>query len=218
MVTRRQTSAAVIASLILGTIGVAALFFGECQKPTSNLAWSVEIGEEFIYEIQTKGIYSESNFDLSLGIALFSAMNNTRIRMVITSLPDLPSMIDGDTFAAEVINQPKTHCVFENGSELPTSYDDINNLLSSTILPTGDWFLLDWCLENEIDKAFFPGVYVSELREDHFFLGWELWPGDALFKWSANVTLETGVPFIAIDDKNSYSTGVHTIVTITLIS
>ncbi|MHA2380422.1 MAG: hypothetical protein ACXADS_14200, partial [Candidatus Thorarchaeota archaeon] len=159
---------------------VAALFIGDRQIPTSNLAWSVEIGEEFIYEIQTKGIHFESNFDLTPVIALISAMNNTRIRMVITSLPDLPPMVDGYTFAAEVINQPRTHCVFENGSELPTSYDDINNLLSSSLLPTGDWHLLDWCFENEVDDAFFPGVYISELREDHFFLGYELWPGDYL--------------------------------------
>ncbi len=135
MVTRGQTSAAVIAALIIGAIGVAALFFGDTQKPTSNLAWSVEIGEEFIYEIQTKGIY-------------LSAMNNTRIKMVITSLPDLPPIVDGYTFAAEVINQPRTNCVFENGSELPTSYDEIKSLLSSSLLPTGDWPLLDWCFEN----------------------------------------------------------------------
>lgn len=217
MIARRGTIAVSIIVLVsIAAVGIYFLFADD-KRLATNLVWSIDIGDEFIYYVETShfvvdNFYSISSQDIT-------AINNTRIRMVITSLPDIPQMINGELFITEVINLTKTHCSFENGSEItPSCYNVINTLLSATLLPTGDWALLDILYPDEVSDAFYPGEFTSALHDDYFLFGYELWPMDAILRWSANVALDNGIPLRAVDYKDfSGSTGIKNIFTLNLI-
>lgn len=216
--TRKQRIAVVIAGVIIVAIGISVALLNQERRSSSNLRWNIEVGDDFIYELESIYHQSDSGFNSTI-FAQMSALNHTRVRMEVINLPNIPPMIDGDILSAEVINSVKTYCTFENGSELPAYYsDEINRLLSSCLLPTGDWDLLDWCFVDDVSNGFYPGIYVSELQMDHFMIAYELWPGDATIRWSANVTLENGTPQAAFTENDSFPVGTHTILRLTLAS
>jgi hypothetical protein len=205
----RQRFAVAGVLIIFVIIGVTVVLLNIGKRSSSNLRWNVQVGDNFVYAVETSYSYSDSDFNTSIFNHL-TALNHTRIRMQITSLPSIPPMIDGDIFLAEVINPVKVYCTFDNGSELdPDSRDGLIQMLSSCLLPVGDWDLLDWCFVDDVSNAYYPGIYVSELQTDHFRIGYELWPGDAIVSWSANVTLENGVPLEIFSENNSFSVGTY---------
>ncbi|MFX1484929.1 MAG: hypothetical protein ACFFCP_17260 [Promethearchaeota archaeon] len=210
MINRRRRWSIAIVAIVIVAVGVSVVFLYRERWSSSNLSWDVQIGDEFIYELESIYRYSDSNFNATV-FTRMSALNHTQVRMEIVLLPDIPPLLDDDILAAEIINIVKTHCTFDNGSELPVYYsDEINQLLSACLLPTGDWDLLDRCFMNEVSNAFYPGAYTSELQVDHFNIGYEVWPGDATIRWSANVTLENGVPLEIFSENNSFSVGTYT--------
>ena len=217
LITRRRTIAVSIIILISFAVGGIYILFTDDIRPATNLVWSIDIGDEFIYHVENSHFVVDNFYNISSHD--ITAINNTRIRMVITSLPDIPQMINGELFITEVINLTKTHCSFENGSEItPSCYNVINTLLSATLLPTGDWMLLDILYPDEVSDAFYPGEFTSALQDDYFLLGYELWPLDAILRWSANVTLDNGIPLRAVDYKDwSGSTGIKSMFTLNLI-
>ena len=214
---RRGTIAVSIIILVsIAAVGIYFLFADD-KRPATNLVWSIDIGDEFIYQVETSFFVEYNTYNISSQD--ITAINNTRIRMVITSLPDIPQMINGELFITEVINLTKTHCSFENGSEItPGCYNVINTLLSATLLPTGDWTLLDILYPDEVSDAFYPGEFTSALHDDYFLFGYELWPGDANIRWSTNVTLDNGIPLRAVNYNDFRgSTGIKHIFTLNLI-
>ncbi len=216
LITRRRTIAVSIIILVsIAAVGIYFLFADD-KRPATNLVWSIDIGDEFIYQVETSFFVEYNTYNISSQD--ITAINNTRIRMVITSLPDIPQMINGELFITEVINLTKTHCSFENGSEItPGCYNVINTLLSATLLPTGDWTLLDILYPDEVSDAFYPGEFTSALHDDYFLFGYELWPGDAILRWSANVTLDNGIPLRAVDYTDfSGVTGIRSIFVLNL--
>jgi len=216
MITRRGTIAVGIIVLVsIAAVGIYFLFVDD-KRSATNLVWSIDIGDEFIYQVETSFFVEYNTYNISSQD--ITAINNTRIRMVITSLPDIPQMINGELFITEVINLTKTHCSFENGSEItPSCYNVINTLLSATLLPTGDWTLLDILYPDEVSDAFYPGEFTSALHDDYFLFGYELWPGDAILRWSANVTLDNGIPLRAVDYADfSGVTGIRSIFVLNL--
>ncbi len=217
MQTRRGTIAVSIIVLVSFAVGGIYFLFADDKRPATNLVWSIDIGDEFIYQVETSFFVEYNTYKISSQD--ITAINNTRIRMVITSLPDIPQMINGELFITEVINLTKTHCSFENGSEItPSCYNVINTSLSAVLLPTGDWMLLDRLYPDEVSDAFYPGEFTSALHDDYFLFGYELWPVDAILRWSANVTLDNGIPLRAVDYKDfSGSTGIKNIFTLNLI-
>jgi hypothetical protein len=217
MINRRRRWSITIVVIIIVAVGVSAIFLYRERWFSSNLGWNAQVGDEFIYELESIYIYAESNFNTTIFTQL-EALNHTQVRMEIILLPDIPPLLDDDTLSTGIIDTVKTSCTFENGSELPVYYgDEINLLLSACLLPVGDWDLLDRCFADDVSEAFFPGMYTSKLHEDHFNIGYELWPGDGIYKWSANVTLENGVPQFAVTERNSLSVGSHTILRLTLV-
>ena len=217
MIPRRGTIAVGIIILVsIAAVGIYFLFADD-NRPATNLVWSIDIGDEFIYQVETSHFVEYNTYNISSQD--ITAINNTRIRMVITSLPDISQMINGELFITEVINLTKTHCSFENGSEItPSCYNVINTLLSATLLPTGDWALLDILYPDEVSDAFYPGEFTSALHDDYFLFGYELWPGDAILRWSANVTLDNGIPLRAVDYKDfSGVTGIQSMFILNLI-
>ncbi len=217
MMPRRGSIAVGIIILVIFAAGGIYFLFADDKRPATNLVWSIDIGDEFIYQVETSHFVVDNFYNISFQD--ITPINNTRIRMVITSLPDIPQMINGELFITEVINVTKTHCSFENGSEIaPSCYNVINTVLSAALLPAGDWTLLDILYPDEVSNAFYPGEFTSALHDDYFLFGYELWPMDAIIRWSANVTLDKGIPLRAVDYKDfSGSTGIKNIFTLNLI-
>lgn len=217
MMPRRSIIAVSIVILVIFAAGGIYFLVNDDKRSATNLVWSVDVGDEFIYQVETSHFVVDNFYNISSQD--ITAINNTRIRMVITSLPDIPQMINGELFITEVINLTKTHCSFENGSEItPSCYNVINTLLSATLLPTGDWTLLDILYPDEVSDAFYPGEFTSALHDDYFLFGYELWPIDAIIRWSANVSLDNGIPLRAVDYKDSSgSTGIQSMFILNLI-
>jgi len=213
---RRGTIAVSIIILVIFAAGGIYFLVTDDKRPATDFVWSIDVGDEFIYQVETFHFVVDNFYNISSQD--ISAINNTRIRMVITSLPDIPQMINGELFITEVINLTKTHCSFENGSEItPSCYNVINTLLSATLLPTGDWALLDILYPDEVSDAFYPGEFTSALHDDYFLFGYELWPIDAILRWSANVTLDNGIPLRAVDYADfSGVTGIRSIFVLNL--
>jgi hypothetical protein len=217
MRSRRQRFAVAGVLIVIVIIGVSVVLLNIGKRPSSNLRWNVQVGDDFVYTVETFYSYSDPDFNTSIFNQL-TALNHTKIRTQITNLPSIPPMIDGDIFLAEVIDPVKVYCTFDNGSELDAdSRDGLIQMLSSCLLPVGDWDLLDWCFVDDVSDASYPGTYVSELLMDHFRIGYELWPGDAIVRWSANVTLENGVPLEIFSENNSFSVGTYTSFRLTIL-
>jgi hypothetical protein len=214
---RKQCLAVTITAVIIASVGVSIMLLNNEGRPASDLSWNVKNGDSYIYELESIYRYLASDYNASI-FTQMAELNHTRIKMDISSLPDIPPMIDGETFSIEIINKVKTYCTFENGSELPLYYRDrINRVLSSCVLPVGNWNLLDWCFADEVSQAFYPGAYTSKLQENHFMIGYELWPVDSIYRWSANISIVSGIPQAAFSEQNSYI-GTQTIIRFVLVS
>ena len=206
-------TAAAIATIVVLAFCLLSMWNPSGLRNASSLSWGVNEGDEFVYLVVIRG--HRGSIDPEGGPHILeppflAPMNNTRVRFNLTSLPSLPLLVDGDIFAEEVLNYPKTECRFENGSEIPSMFRDyINRLLYRCLLPVGDWPLLDSLYPNETEMAFYPRVYLSRTYADSFYIGYLLYPIDAIISWGGNVSLTTGIPIVAEDVSEYYSVGVY---------
>jgi len=207
-------TAATIATIVVLAFCLLSIWNPSGLRDASSLTWGVNEGDELVYLVDVRG-YVQSVDPENVSKVVFSPpfmapMNNTRVRFNLTSLPSLPLLVDGDIFAEEVLNYPKTECRFENGSEIPSMFRDyINRLLYRCLLPVGDWPPLDSLYPNETEMAFHPGVYLSGTYADSFYIRYLLWPGDAIISWGGNISLTTGIPIVAENVSEYYSVGTY---------
>jgi hypothetical protein len=206
-------TAATIATIVVIAFCLLSIWNPSGLRNASSLSWGVNEGDGFVYLVVIRGHGGSRNPEGGPHILeppFLAPMNNTRVRFNITSLPSLPLLVDGDIFAEEVLNYSKTECRFENGSEISSMFRDyINRLLYRCLLPVGDWPLLDSLYPNETENAFYPGVYLSRTHADSFYIGYLLWPGDAIISWGGNVSLTTGIPIVAEEVSDYPSVGTY---------
>ncbi len=196
-------TAATIATIVVLAFCLLSIWNSSGLRDASSLTWGVNEGDEFVYLVVIGGymtsIDPENSSNMILGPPYLAPMNNTLVRFNVTSFPSLPLVINGDIFAEEVLNYPKTECRFENGSEIPSIFRDyINRLLYRCLLPVGDWPLLDSLYPNETEMAYYPGVYLSRTYADSFSIGYLLYGTDTVSRWSGNVSLTTGIPIVTV--------------------
>jgi hypothetical protein len=206
-------TAATIATIVVLAFCLLSIWNSSSLRDASSLTWGVSEGDELVYLVVIRG--HRGSIDPEGGPHILeppflAPMNNTLVRFNVTSLPSLPLLVDGDIFAEEIINYSKTECRFENGSEVPSMFRDyINRLLYRCLLPVGDWPLLDSLYPNETENAFYPGVYLSKIYADSFYIGYLLYPLDAKISWGGNVSLTTGFPIVAEEVSNYPSVGTY---------
>jgi hypothetical protein len=204
-------TAATIATIVVLAFGLLSIWNSSGLRDASSLSWGVNEGDELVYLVVIRGhrgsIDPENSSNWILEPPFLAPMNNTRVRFNVTSLPSLPLLVNGDIFAEEVLNYPKTECRFENGSEIPSMFRDyITRLLYRCLLPVGDWPLLDSLYPNETETPLYPGVYLSRTYADSFYIGYLLYGIDTISRWSGNVSLTTGIPIVAVSKYNAANT------------
>ncbi|MHA1929935.1 MAG: hypothetical protein ACTSV2_15290 [Candidatus Thorarchaeota archaeon] len=150
-------------------------------SPAWNLTWNVEEGDNFTYRII-------SNYHLI-------DLNNTLISVNISQLPDLFPIITPATFSSSIIETDKITVLFQNGSELMDYENSVYGFISRTILPCGDWGLLDAMYPSTNSTSYSYTGYSSTLETSYFALEYGHVDFDSSSGWIAHVSLETGIPF-----------------------
>ncbi len=156
--------------------------------------WQVQKGEQFIFEVSVVG-YRET------GSTIFpvaqAVLNNTRLRLEIVSLPTDSMIIDGETFAEQVIGYMKTQISFENGTGIPLNlFSEMSSLGSSCFLPRGPWNLLDSFYPDNLVQPINSTAesYISYFTENSFYLGYISYGVNNGVGWNCICSLNTGVP------------------------
>jgi hypothetical protein len=175
---RRFVLVIVVASMVtIGIIFATNVMWVE-------LSWNIEVGDSFTYNVVSYDDYIE---------------NNTKIIANITALPQYWIIKSAKSFTSSIIEVSKVEVFFENGSELGGYDYYFRMLLSKTILPCGEWDLLDSLYVDPEDTSFGPtsvlSGYISKLESDYFLLGHEAVDFDSSSGWNAHISLETGLPF-----------------------
>ena len=189
-----------ILGIAIGGISFYATFGPGLFPVSPDFYWGTQVNETLLYEIRAYGDSYAGNYGVN-EIDEILALNQSRVLVTITSLPNLSSVVDSVTFENTVIQKNKVSCTFENGSNLPSfSNGKMARALSGCILPLGDWSLID---SFYIDQS--PGwvadqeFIIARLHADYLFIGWE-WSGsyDDSGGWYGNVRLTDGIPTQAI--------------------
>jgi hypothetical protein len=191
-----------VALTIIVSVSIAAST--EYLRDYLLFTWQVKEGEQFIFAVAVEG-YTET------GSRRFpivqTVLNNTHLMVEIKSLPIDSIIIDGETFAEDVIQYMKTDLCFENSSAVPMNlFYEMNNLGSRCFLPTGSWDLLD---------SFYPDLfiqpingtaesYVSYFLGSSFYLGHIVYGVNSNEGWNCICSMDTGIPSIMVSWAWSY--------------
>lgn len=145
---QRKIALCVVATVVIAfTVG----FVTDELRESVRIEWKIEIGDDYVFSI---GVEGYSGTGSTTNPPPFAQMNNSRIRSVIISLPNITIFMRLTDFGNLVIRFPKTLSTFENGSEIPLQYyRQINDLVSRCILPVGNWEMLDACFPDTVELA-----------------------------------------------------------------
>ena len=175
------------------------------KMDSSRLYWGVDVGTQFTYVVQVFGynmtyVYIPENDTYSkVESSLFMMpLNNTRIIVTISNLPQLPVLTDANSFAEDVIPKIKTHVCFENGTAILQQLAILmTSLTSNILLPIGDWVLLDALYQDEDpDSPMMKTWYISKQHADSFEIGYTNYGPDYASGWSGNISQSTGIPIV----------------------
>ncbi len=159
----------------------------------SELYWAVEIGDEFEYSV----FHMSSTSEHGVANISYLQLNRSLVVFEITSLPEIPLVMDETTYIDSIIDQIKCEVRFENGSDIPAEFrNDCILLFSHYLLPVGDWDYTDSLFDYD------PSYNIGETVYD--YLGYQ---GDGVFiighigsehhgseGWKGNVNMTSGVP------------------------
>ncbi len=157
--------------------------------PNPGLHWGVNESSKYSYEFSIVGFKFESGIPYPIP---FFELNNTLVSVNITSLPEIVEF-NSTEFTEKVVVQDKVDCT----TILP-EYDiqELEEIISSCILPVGDWQLLDDFYPDPVDyenKTFYR-TYLSLWNETHFWFSHETILVNSGEIWSCFLDIVTGVP------------------------
>jgi hypothetical protein len=198
MTGRKRGLAILLVGLLVVTMAFAVyiLEFGS-KVDSSRLRWGVSEGVQYVYVVNVSGFNMTGTYNDSVECPLsFAPLNNTRIITTVSYLPDLPGLTDANSFATDVIVQTKNEVNFENGTELSERYDEaLVSLISLTLLPIGDWSLIDSLYQDENpEPPFMKTWYIAKQHTSSFKIGYMSYGPDYASGWNGNLSLTTGLP------------------------
>jgi hypothetical protein len=193
---RSVLGAVIIVVSILGVSGGVLVLYNQ----SAGLHWAVESGTEITYAVRVTG-FTEFMATMNASFSLpphHAELNNTFVTIRIDSLPEIPAFLNGGTFAESILSNVKTSItgplVYMNGSEVVSvDYLFLNNLLSQSILPVGNWPFIDSLYPDISESDPLCDTYFSSLNTS-FVIGHRTYLYDAGSGWSATVDMTTGLP------------------------
>jgi hypothetical protein len=189
---KRMTTAVVLSLVVALLVSVST----ESLRDYLYFRWQVQEGEQFIFEVSVKGYRKSGSMIYPVAQAV---LNNTRLLVEIVSLPNDSLIIEGVTFAEQVIEYMKTQISFENGTGIPLNlFFEMHNLGSRCFLPRGPWNLLDSFYPDNLVQPINSTVesYIAYFRENSFFMGYISYGVNSSAGWNCVCSLNTGVPLI----------------------
>ncbi|MHA1964654.1 MAG: hypothetical protein ACW97G_08740 [Candidatus Thorarchaeota archaeon] len=189
---RRRILAVVILTVM---IALSVGFVTEYVRQSMTFYWAIEEGDVFIFDVTVTG--NTTTGTTTLPSQLIS-MNNTRITVVIISLPNVTITFYARNFIEDIVMQLKTRSTFVNGTDIPSEYYfEFNTHVSRSMLPVGGWSHLDLFFPNEIDRPIMEHEsYLSARLRNSFYFGYSSNETNEASEWHGIIDLTTGVPQI----------------------
>jgi len=177
-------------------LGASGTFFFLYDQ-SASLSWGVELGTEITYAVRVTG-FTDYWHNGSVYPAPYAALNDTLLTIRIDSLPEIGAFLNSVTFAESILEHVKTMIVepieYVNGSEVaPGNYSFLNNLVSQSILPVGNWPFIDSLYSDKPDMEYSCDTYLASLGTS-FMIGHKVFVIDAGNGWYATVDMITGLP------------------------
>ncbi|MFW9797825.1 MAG: hypothetical protein ACFFE2_12370 [Candidatus Thorarchaeota archaeon] len=181
--------------------------------------WNVIKGSLLTYEINVTGDRDELN---GLYSYQWVHLNNTRIIVNVTYLPNLVEFYTSENFILDVVDVQKVVCCFENGTSLSESDSFVSTLISRALLPVSSWKNFDSMFPDHFSgqwEMYEPNYsWVAGFEGDRFFFGYlgESWHFSR--GWSAQIELTSGIPYRIENHDNYHDYGFTTdIIELTLV-
>ena len=174
-------------------ISLSCGFMTEYVRQTMTFSWAIEEGDEFIFDVLVTGITTNGTDERP---PPYVDMNNTRISVQITSLPNVSIVFYARHFLEDIVEHTKTSSHFVNGTDIPLEYRaTVNRRVSSCILPIMGWLHLDGFFPNQIDRSIIDyESYLSYFKRPSFYFGYIENATYEAQEWHGIINLETGIP------------------------
>ncbi len=183
-----------IALLIILNIALSFVIIHESTY-TGDLHWGIEVGDQFSYSVEAVGY--------DLGYKNCTVLNNSIVVFEITNLPSIPLYCDRAMFIDSIVDARKAGVTFDNGTSLDSECASIlTSLFSNSLLPIGDWSYIDGLYYDRARGGLGAPVqdpWYSRLSRDRFHFGAIAISCVGTFGWSAEISLEDGVPIVFHD-------------------
>lgn len=207
---QRRLMALVLVVILVGSVSILAFsLVGTFESP---FYWGVSVGDEILYSINVS--HYEHNEYYGYTYSNYLSLDGEQLIVQITELPNVAGLVSSSTFQSQVVEMYKISCRFSNGTELPDEFPNefatnIGKPLSQSILPLGDWTLIDRFFLDEFPVIAAPDVDRSgsvthcasfRLNESMYFGSRKLlsiFPNIATYIWEGWTAFDTGVPLVA---------------------
>jgi hypothetical protein len=188
---RRITLALIATLLVAFTVG----FLTEGLRASMLFQWVLQPGDSLSFEVTVTGYASVGSTPQP---PPFAVMNGSVIRAIIENLPNFTIFMRIDDFPGEVVGFMKTSSTFANGSQIPVSqYFQINDLVSRSILPVGNWRTLDMYFPDSVRLAVnstSAESFIAADRGNMFLIGYTRLTTAQASGWFSYVNKTTGAP------------------------
>jgi hypothetical protein len=202
--------ALVLVVVLIGTASILAFsLVGTYESP---FYWGVSVGDKFLYSINVS--HYEHNEYYGYTYSNYLSLDGEQLIIQITELPNVAGLVSSSTFQSQVVEMYKISCRFSNGTELPDEFPNefatnIGKPLSQSILPLGDWTLIDRFFLDEfpvidapvVDRSGTVTQCASFRLNESMYLGSKMlvsiFPNIATYIWEGWTAFDTGVPLVA---------------------
>ncbi|MHA2380423.1 MAG: hypothetical protein ACXADS_14205 [Candidatus Thorarchaeota archaeon] len=213
MIDLNKKRAAIIA-IILVIIVFVSITVIVPMAMSSTLTWSVRLGDKASYHVTVDAWQLNASYVVPPP-SRYAILDGVNVSTEIVALPELGWFLNGGDFAERVIRTDKVNVTFQNGSAIP---DDISvrlkSMLSSCMLPTGSWSLIDIFYPDSHTAGPGADIYWSYSGTSSFHFGHYGSGIDSIRQMSSTVSYETGLPSVV---SYHYRHGVDSELNLTLL-
>ncbi len=195
MIDQNRKRIAIIAFIVVAIVFVSVTVVVPMAM-SSTLTWSIRLGDTASYHVTVDAWQLNDSYVVPPP-SRYALLDGVNVSVEIVTLPELGWFLNGVDFAERVIRTDKVNVTFQNGTAIP---DDIlvrlKSTLSSCILPTGSWLLIDIFYPDTHSTGPAADTYWSYTSTSSFQYGYYGFGIDSITQMSSTVSYETGMPTV----------------------